>query len=60
MVFSFKQPFLFFSTTANSTLGNFLSWIRIRIEKSSWIRIRKNECGFTAQPCLFHWQNNFI
>ena len=40
--FTFKQSFLFFRYGTDAVqLQFFLRWIRIRIEKKNWIRIRK-------------------
>ena len=60
--YTFEQSSLFFSTSENSSSGNFLqsflSWIRIRIEKNCWIRICKKWMGIYS-PILWnkncHW-----
>ena len=37
----FCNFFVYFNSSSSNLLQIFLGWIRIRIEKNSWIRIRK-------------------
>ena len=47
--------FVYFNTSQSNLLQILLGWIRIRIEKNSWLRIRKKWMRIRSPASI--WQN---